>query len=308
MRVLLLAVPLQFGCNDLLGFGDPTLAMPDADLTRPGCATGWLHRRSIRIYNGSTSALHDYQIKVPVDGAMSGDDIRVMTESGDGPLRHAVERLETLWVNVPTIPVGVSNLDLYYGNPAAEALTSTPFERDSLLNTSFESTGGWTVEQSVGPPASFVMGAPFWSSHGSGSLHANEMVTGERASSSRSAISQPGVFPAGSDYVIRFDINVIAASNGGINGTNDGAFIIEIGNGLNYVWMLTGDHNITGIHLGEETAAFGPGSVPVTFAVRVIAGSGPGYANAYLDNVRVRKHGFPEPTATLGPEQPACSE
>ena len=51
-------------------------------------------------------------------------------------------------------------------------------------------------------------------------------------------------FPAGSDYVIRFDINVVAASNGGVNGTNNGAFLVTVGNGVTIVYSLSGDSGI----------------------------------------------------------------
>lgn len=83
--------------------------------------------------------------------------------------------------------------------------------------------------------------------------------------------------------------------------------MLTLGNGINTLWSIDGDHgNITGVRLGEETVPFGPGSVPLTFAVRVAAGSGPGYAKGYLDHLRVRKHVSPEPSTSVGAEELAC--
>ncbi len=305
-RVLALSASLLLGCNAVLGFGDPSLA-PDADLGRPSCETGWRYRIPIELQNATTSELHGYQVLLHLD-APAGPDLRIMTDSGDGPLAHLIETPTSVWVNVPLIPVGTSRVHAYYGNPTAGPwITDTTFEHNIITNPSFEDVGGWTLGPSVGPRGAFNLQHPAWASDGNGSMQVNEEVTGERASTSWSEVSQPTIFPAGSNHIIRFDINVVAASNGGINGTNDGAFLLTVGNGINNVWGLSGDRgNITGVRLGEETSPIGPGSFPLTLRVSVASGAGPGYALGYLDNLRVRKHVSPEPTVQVGKEEP-CS-
>lgn len=323
-RTVLLALAMLPACNDLLGFGEPSLSIPlDANASLPSCATGWHYRVPIVLQNASTSELRHYQIMIQVDTATvirdhklqpSGNDLRFTTDSGDGPLAQVIEdglgtNATIVWIDVPVIPVGGSTFYMYYGNPLAEPWTAgATFIPNIIANASFDDVGGWTIGPSMGPPAGFMLHSSTWSTDGAGSLLIDEEVDGQRISTSSSVLSQPTVFPEGTDYVIRFDVNVLAASNSGVNGTNDGGFALNVGNGVDDLWQLTGDRgNITGVRRGEETAPFGPGSVPLTIEVRVVAGSGPGYAKGYLDNLRVRKHVSPAPTVGLGSEEPVCS-
>lgn len=310
------------GCQGLIGYQQ--FEEQAADPMRPGCETGWPYRVPFEIVNASSSELHDYQVPIQVDTSApirdsklltTADDLRFTTDMHEKPLAHTIEAglgttATTIWINVPTIPVGTSRMFMHYGNLQAGASSAGPtFVPDVIANPSFEQIGGWTIEPASGTPAGFYFGDRSWSAEGEGSLLADEEVTGNRTSSARSAISQPVVFPPGSSYVIRFDINIIAASNGGLDGANDGAFAITLGNGINNLWVLGGDRgNITGVRLGEETVPFAAGSVPLTFELRVAPGSGAGYAKGYLDHLRVRKHVSPEPViALVGDEEDTCS-
>jgi hypothetical protein len=142
-----------------------------------------------------------------------------------------------------------------------------------------------------------------WATDGAGSLYFYEHLDGDHDYEAIASVSQSALFPTGSDYIIRFDLDVTAASWGGVTGANDGGFAISIGN-LFEVFRLDATTNITGPRLGLETLPFGP-NTGIALATLVHNGSGPGYTRGNFDNLRVRRHVSPEPTAQIGLET-AC--
>lgn len=125
-----------------------------------GASTGeWAHRRAISIDNANAGELRDFQVRVELNAGNfdfdrarpDGADLRFTDVSGDKVLGHWVERYDaaaqeaTVWVKVPVVPpvvvaalvapvatkvattTGASEIPgayLYYGNPAAEDLSS----------------------------------------------------------------------------------------------------------------------------------------------------------------------------------------
>ncbi len=294
MRFAALAV--LAGCNQLIGAGEPTL-LPDAALVTPSCATGWQTRTSIIVDNPG-AALSDYQVAIP----MAGPELRFAV-AGEGPLRQAIEP-GLVWVAIPSLPSGITELTAFTDNPGAPAWDVSPFD-DVLSNASFEDNNGWTMEPPLGVAGSFTLQSEGWATDGRMSLAVDHEVVVDRDYTSSTAISQNVTFPEGSHYVLRFDVDIIAASHDGVNGTNDGTFSMTLGAGLQIIWQLSGNSgNITGQHLGEETTPIDPGTSPITIMTRVERGNAPGYAKGFFDHLRVRKHASPEPTVHVGSARP----
>src|SRR5262249_37188255 len=136
------------------------------------------------------------------------------------------------------------------GNPLADVWTSgSTFVPGIITNPSFETPFGWTVDPSIGPQATVDPNSPGWATDGTQSLMLDEEVDPISSSTSSSSVSQPVVFPDGSYYVLRFDIYIVAASNGGVDGSNNASFLFVVGNGAANIWLVTADSNITGAHL-----------------------------------------------------------
>jgi len=301
------------GCNPLLGIGDPTLAPPDA--STPSCRNGWTYHAPVIVENMSGVTLTDYQVMVTLDtqsliaaGKLSADarDLTFTSLDAEGPLALQIEsglnsRATVVWLSVPAIPPGDSSLAMYYGNASAVAATRSPFVDGIITNPSFETFGGWTLDANVGNTI-LAQADTGWSTDGAASLFMDEEVNGDRTTSLYTTLVQNVTFPEGADYVIRLDLEVLAASNGGPSDSAD--FFIDLGKGLDYVWQLGAPQNITGLHLENETIPFGPGSVPLAIGVTVSPGHDHGYAKGYFDNLRVRKHVSPEPVAQVGAEAP----
>lgn len=322
MRVLLVPsviAALVPGCQLVLG-REP---FEGADPREPGCATGWKARAPIGVFNESAATLHDFQVPIHVDTQAliaqqqlqpSGADLRFTLADGGLPLPHVIESglgsADTLvWVRVPELPLGISELALVVANPNAPPLDARPVFVDVIANSSFEQLGGWTIDPPSGAPAGFTFGTRDWATDGEGSLLADLNESGDRLSSSTSSISQSVAFPAGSSYVIRFDIHIIAASHGGVDFANDGHFALTLGNGINNLWALGGDAgNITGIRRGLETDPFTAGTVTLRFELGVAPGNGAAYAKAYLDNLRVRRQVSPAPVTHVGEVAPTCRD
>ncbi len=108
----------------------------------------WQYRKPITINNSSGGALTDYQVQVTIDtetpigeGKMqsNGADIR-FTQLIDGTtlsywIQSGINTDSTeIWVKVPTIPTGSSDIYIYYGNSGASAVSSLS---NTFPNTSF---------------------------------------------------------------------------------------------------------------------------------------------------------------------------
>jgi hypothetical protein len=213
---------------------------------------------------------------------------------------------------VPQIPAGTSRVYAYFEQPSAPPWSEgTPFVEGVLANRSFEEAGAWTRDPADEVPATFRRTSE-WASDGVDSMFADEEVSGTRIRRLRAAITQQAPFPAGSSYVVRFDLHVIAASysatqtSTGILYDNGGSFFMDLGNGLDPIWKIVAHGNITGLHLGEETAPIGAGTTQLRFGTEVQSGVGPGYAKGFVDNFRVRKVASPAPEVTVGAVEDAC--
>lgn len=106
---------------------------------RADATVAWSYRRPITITNTLGGELRDYQVKVTLDASNfdfdraqpSGADLRFTDQSGTRYIAHWVERFDsqakqaTVWVKTPQLPAsGVQTVYAYYGNPAAENLSS----------------------------------------------------------------------------------------------------------------------------------------------------------------------------------------
>ena len=303
------AAAILGACNQVLDLAPGTLAS-----ARPSCEAGWQYRVPIDVLNAASAALSDYQLLIPlpartaiVDGKLSDVDLRFTTDGYDEPLRYVVEGpldapVAKVWVAAPSLAVGTTRLYAYYGNPMAPAWDgASPFVTGVLADPSFEHGGAWTVDPS--PLGAVFQRSASWTTNGDLALAADAEVGNNGAHDSLEAtIRQQVDFPQGSEYVIRFDLNVVAASYN----NNNGRFFVELGNGLDSLWSLEAVHSITGEYRGIETRPFGGGSVPLTFGVGVWRGLGAGYAKGYFDHLRIRKHVSPEPTVRVGAEESAC--
>ncbi len=293
-----LALAALCGCNDLLSLDPGTPLDPE----QPSCLTGWHARVPIDIV--SDIDLTDFQVQVPL---RARDDLRFVDENG-ALLRYAGEG-STTWVAVPIIP---TRIYAYYDHPGAPAWSGgTPFVEGILSNHSFESTGAWNRDPADEVAATFQRTSE-WASDGVDSMFVDEEVTGTRIRKLRAAITQHAPSPEGSSYAERFDLHVIAASysvtqtSTGVLYDNGGTFFVDLGNGLDPIWTIVAHGNITGLHLGEETAPIGPGTTQIRFGTEVQSGTGNGYAKGYVDNFRVRKVATIAPVVEMGAVEDAC--
>jgi len=100
--------------------------------------TDWGYRKTIEITNGGGAILTDYQILMTLDtsvlitsGKMKNDggDIRIIDSDWnqlnywieDGTINTANTKI---WVKIPSIPVGLKTIYLYYGNPSANSASN----------------------------------------------------------------------------------------------------------------------------------------------------------------------------------------
>jgi hypothetical protein len=318
---LLLALAALSGCNLALGLDQGTPIDPDA----PSCLTGWRYRVPIDVDNAA-GALVDYQVLVTLDARaaiaaheLTGDDLRFALDDGLPPLRYEVEgalsdSAAKIWVAVPELPSGRTRLYAYCGNPGAAPWSGgSPFVQGVVENASFEESGAWTIDAVSGPGAIFAA-TTTWASDAHRSLAADLEVNGDARPDAQSTISQMVTFPPDGLYVLRFDLDVVAASYGswfnpdtGVTGfVNQGGFSIDLGNGLDDLWTLRASDNISGPHLGLETGPIGPGASRLRFGVMVTPGDGHGYAKGNLDHLRVRRFASPEPTVAVGAVEAMC--
>ena len=168
-------------------------------------------------------------------GKLSADarDLAFTSPGAEGPLARQIEsglntRATVVWLSVPEIPPGPSSLAMYYGNADAVAGTRSPFVDGVITNPSFETFGGWTLDANVGNTI-LAQADPGWSTDGSGSLFMDEEVNGERPTTLYTTLMQNMTFPEGVEYVIRFDLDVLAASNGAAYDSAD--FFVDLARG-----------------------------------------------------------------------------
>jgi hypothetical protein len=99
----------------------------------------WNYRRVVTISNSGLSALTDYQVQITLSSSFDfanaksdGSDIRATAADGMTLIPFWIEawtpgtQQGSIWVNVPTIPVGGTTVFLYYGNPNAVIIGNNP--------------------------------------------------------------------------------------------------------------------------------------------------------------------------------------
>ena len=92
----------------------------------------WSYRRIVTISNPGATILTDYQVKITIDNTFDfpsansdGSDIRIADSDEVTPLLFWIEEWNTaqsratIWVKVPSVPIGGTSIYLYYGNNAA---------------------------------------------------------------------------------------------------------------------------------------------------------------------------------------------
>jgi LPXTG-motif cell wall-anchored protein len=125
--------------------------------------SNWHYRNAVTVSN-SGSALTDYQVKITLDSSFDftkaksdGSDLRITASDETTLIPFWIENWNppssaTIWVKVPSIPSGGTNMYLYYGNPAAS------FDPSQTQTVDLPPTGPWTniVASNFGLPASIL--------------------------------------------------------------------------------------------------------------------------------------------------------
>ncbi len=182
--VILLCVTATTG-NTSSMFNDPEQSTDNIlRAIAPWYDLAWQYRKPITINNTSGGGLTDYQVMVTIKtqeligaGKMQSDgaDIR-FTQLIDGTtlsywIQSGINTASTIiWVKMPTIPTGSSDIYIYYGNTGASAVSSLantftsgsftdPFTDTSKINTTdsvnVEVSGGEVRLQSITDTATY---------------------------------------------------------------------------------------------------------------------------------------------------------
>ena len=103
--------------------------------------TDWLFRRSVNVSNPCGEQVTDHQVQVRLDSSFDfskaqsdGSDLRVTDSDGVTPIPFWIETWDpvgesaSIWVKVPSMPVGGTIIYLYYGHPSppGPALVEVP--------------------------------------------------------------------------------------------------------------------------------------------------------------------------------------
>ncbi len=310
---LVLVVLAAAACNDVFGLDDPTLRATLAG-PEPTCANGWTHHIPVTIENPGDRKLSDHQVEIVLDtgtpileGRMRPDGKDLVLTLEDGSLlnflveKHLGTTGTVLWTRIPSIPARATTVvHVHHGHPEPSTMDFAfdVFEEGIIENASFANAGGWTITPPPPETSRYVISWP-------GSISELYMELQQDVWATvpiRMSVAQDVVFPAGSDHVVRFDLRIVAATQGELGGR----FGFYAGAATNVLWQLTPIHgNITGHHVGLETIPIAPGATPLEFRVSIGSPVG-GYAIGRLDNLRVRKHVSPAPVVTVGASQPSC--
>ncbi len=103
------------------------------EVSPPWFDRGWTYRQAVAVTNGSSTQLANYQVQVLLNGSFNfaaaltnGSDVRVIAQDGTTPIPFWIESWNTgsqeasIWLKMPVLPAnGVTNVFIYYGNPAA---------------------------------------------------------------------------------------------------------------------------------------------------------------------------------------------
>lgn len=123
--------------------------------------TGWSYRRIVTVTHPSPP-LSGHQVRLELSSAnfdfskaqADGRDLRITTGETDAPLPFWVERWgggqATVWVKVPSIPVGGTALRLYYGHGSASSASSGSATFEFFED--FQTPGATRGYFQLGPP------------------------------------------------------------------------------------------------------------------------------------------------------------
>ncbi len=285
----------------------------------------WLFNKTVIINNTDGGALTDYQVLVnlnggdfPTDAHTNGADIR-FTDAGGAELSYWIEswdysgRSAKIWVKVPSIPANAkTTICMYYGNPSAlssSSGTATFIFFDDFNDNNLD-IAKWTFK--VGTYAEQnqrleVKGDGYaWSDVRSYEMELPLIWE---------ATIHSGIFQGGAGWTVSTDGYIDASS--GIY-MDHWAFIAERGEWTGASPSYDTDYKYKEITRTNDVVAewtrFSDGAVTIgTNAFRSpssttwvgIGQSAASPANAWIDDVRVRKYASPEPSTDIVPNPPS---
>jgi hypothetical protein len=308
----------------------------------------WHWRKPITISNAG-GVLAEYQVKVTINTQelisaskmqSDGDDIRFTEADGVTEVPYWIESgIDTdstvIWVKVPSIPSGDSNIYLYYGNPAASS-ASNGWDTFEFFDDFSAGLGQWTIDAentdkvyisaSSGNPSPSLRHDPD-SSQTKNSYFDTRLITKDYKM--LDGIIEYEVYLAGARRIIHqlgwrvqslnfesgycWRLQTANADGGHLRFTGRASWS-TFGTAFNYVSANTW-HSVKEVVSGSTYTGYvdggsaysGTNSTKLTADYLVSHVHGVSLdANSYVlvDNIRVRKYSDPEPGVTqVGPEE-----
>ena len=301
---------------------------------------GWSKRRLITITNDSGNALTDYQVKVEVtyDSDMQSDfdDLRFTNEANTVGYDYWIESKvdgssAIVWVKVSSVPPGDSTMYMWYGNPQASSESNgkaTFVFFDDFEYTDSPSNHGWTVVQQSS--AGIIETSTAYAYNGSRSLRIKTQTGSEQAdyvqrTSVPSGIAEVMFYDnmsetTGGQYRMIFKYQGSNACLTGIGrqwGESGGdRYLYRFGDTWyrSDVTRILGWHKFTIKYTGSNYRVYIDDTYIAAGASGTPTSLGFGnwwnwqtYDSGYYDDVRIRKYASPEPTTSVGSEEPVTA-
>lgn len=123
------------------------------------CDTDWQHRQAISVFNTSGNTMTNYQVKltIPYRSSMKNDfsDLRFLNSDSTEELSHFTFQKSdgqkaTVFVKLPTIAGGTTNIKMYYGNGSANSTSNR--------QTTMEIADDWENNQPCRPGGTICTG------------------------------------------------------------------------------------------------------------------------------------------------------
>lgn len=298
-------------------------------------SANWRYRAPVVLTNAGSSELTDYQILVTLDttsliavGKLREDagDLRFTDSDGETQLPYWIESgvgtsLTRVWIRVPLVPIGETEIYMCYGNPSAESASDgeATFEFFDDFNDGVIDSDKWNK---YGPVDSYF-------TESDGSLNYNGGWPGSYYSVypySKNSFGRPFV------YEYSFRITGSSASYWGLTVVKDPSYnsaftcsgkLYELHAGYLYYpggyvghsgWSVNTDYWLSWIVKkegtdiyrstdGGETWSYFVGTTESDLTPLQIAPLVSGDKSSMVDDVRVRKFASPEPTTSIGTEE-----